>query len=269
MDKPKQFNKTRRQVGLRNVPALSPTRSQFSEHSEPTSTSEAAEEFNQLSLAVSQMGIDHSLPDDDSESGEESYEIVGRKPPTPKRYPKHWLLILDLNGVLVSRSYIDPAVPQSALDETGKGTRVGNFWVWKRPGLEQFLDYIFEYFHVAIWSSVTAKNIESLGKFALGVQRYNKLAFIFDQSDCDEEPHPTSKNKPLFKKTLQKVWDRHSPHDERDTIIVDNDEIKISHNPEGNIYVIPTWSQKQQDDSELFEGSEFRIFLSELLDFRA
>ena len=61
------------------------------------------------------------------------------------------LLILDLNNILIRRKYV-----KDAGDAVG-AEKCGNFMVWKRPHLNEFLDFAFENFDVAVWSSVVKK----------------------------------------------------------------------------------------------------------------
>ncbi|BDD11073.1 hypothetical protein FUAX_35050 [Fulvitalea axinellae] len=81
------------------------------------------------------------------------------------------LLILDIDETLV---YATP-------DPLGRPEdfRVGPYRVYKRPGLEAFLDFAFRYFRVAVWSSASDAYVEEMVK-KLGME--GKLEFAWGRS---------------------------------------------------------------------------------------
>ncbi len=204
------------------------------------------------------IGIDLYTDSECSEAVDDSVESN-----INKRYPKHYLLILDLNGVLVSREFLGSKNPDGPQFQTGE--RIGAFWGWKRPGLDEFLDFIFEHFHVAIWSSVMKKNIDQLAEFALGSERYAKLLFVFDQTYCHPEVNPDDAKKPLFLKNLTEVWKKFPEHGPDTTIIVDDNEKKLKNNPADNCFIVNTWGPSVVDDTTFQKGSELYEYLHYLI----
>ena len=91
---------------------------------------------------------------------------------------KKWLVIFDLNGVMISRKY-------------AKGEFVSNFpdgafvldnhLIWIRPGLDELFDYAFEHFEVAVWSSMQETNINKILPY---VFKDRKLYFVWSQKHC-------------------------------------------------------------------------------------
>jgi hypothetical protein len=204
------------------------------------------------------IGIDLYTDSECSEAVDDSVESN-----VPKRYPKHYLLILDLNGVLVAREFLGSKKPDGPQFKTGE--RIGAFWGWKRPGLEEFLDFVFEHFHVAIWSSVMKKNIDQLAEFALGSERYAKLLFVFDQTYCHPEVNPDDAKKPLFLKNLTEVWKKFPEHGQDTTIIVDDNEKKLKYNHPNNVVVVETWDPSVKDDTTFQPGGELFEYLYGLI----
>ena len=137
------------------------------------------------------------------------------------------LIILDLNGVLIDREYNKEANPEEGVNE-----KVGNFLVWKRPALDGFLQGLFERYHVAVWSSVKAWNLDQLVKYIFNDKAFHHedLAFCWSQDQCDQEEHPDEElrdKKPLFVKDLSKVWEAFPQFDCENTVIIDDTPEKI------------------------------------------
>ena len=151
------------------------------------------------------------------------------------------LLILDLNGFLIDREYsklIKGVVPQSPPEGA---VRSGSFFVWMRPGIKEFLDIIFHNFDVAVWSSVSKLNIDTLSVLVFG-DRIKQLKFIWDQNMCVKEPHPLTTRKPLFLKNLSKVWEVFPQYNESNTLIVDDTDLKMKNNPKECVVKALEWT---------------------------
>lgn len=167
------------------------------------------------------------------------------------------LLILDLNGILIHRRYetnLDLEAPPGAY-------RHGNFFIWLRPGLKDFLDYIFEHFEVAIWSSAAKHNLDPLVEEIFGEYR-ERLLFVADQDYCQKVvPHDSiAKSKPLFLKNLDKAWAFSAlkgRYDATNTLIVDDSDEKMINNPKECHFNPGTWTIETPAaaDCHLMHGS--------------
>jgi len=241
------------------VPAKRGTLTSRTKKWTPSSTAESStEQFDPI--VSGQIGIDLQT---DSEAPEAEEDSSVEYADIPKRHPKHYLIILDLNGVLVTREFLGKREPVGPKYQFGQ--RLGAFWVWRRPGIQHFLDYIFEHFQVAIWSSVTRKNIDPLAIFALGKEYYEKLLFIFDQTMCEALPNEEQPEKPLFMKNLTTVWAHFPPHDSSDTIIIDDSNAKLSRNPPDNCFVLNSWTNVDAEDNEMADSGELMIYMRDLV----
>lgn len=162
------------------------------------------------------------------------------------------LVILDLNGVLIDREFGKDLEPEESVSY-----KVGNFLVWKRPGLDAFLTWLFYYCDVAVWSSVSQFNLDQLVRFVFDNPSYHfkELKFIWGQEMCDSEPHPDpamAKKKPLFVKNLAKVWSQFPQYDSKNTIIIDDTKEKVRN---AKLHICPlTWSHADGDDEYLSDG---------------
>lgn len=174
------------------------------------------------------------------------------------------LLVLDLNGLLVHREYKQEA-PHPLPDGH---VSVGRFYMWRRKGLDEFLNFLFDHFDVLVWSSAMRKNVELIIEKAFGEQRVKKLIDIFDQENCIAiKPHPDPKEtrKPLFLKPLERVWKKHPQYNERNTLLVDDSHLKARENPPNTLFCPKAWSAYDDfDDAGLCKGGEVRDFLERL-----
>ena len=191
------------------------------------------------------------------------------------------LVIFDMNGIFTDREFVvfkteglgslrdfKGQLPNGV---PGNATRLGKFLVWKRPGLEEFVSFVFEHYRVAVWSSVSKVNLDQLCNFVFGTN-VSRLEFIFDQSDCDqvsesiapdigEQRKDKSTKKPIFLKNLTKVWGRYPQFNEENTIIVDDSDHKMINNPKTCHFNPGTWTRDKVDDNGLKVGGLLRNFL--------
>lgn len=180
--------------------------------------------------------------------------------------PNKKLVILDLNGILIDRSYINDI--SHPLLAPGAPFVVGKFLIWKRPGLDDFLSFLFQYFNVAVWSSISNYNIAPTVKFIFG-EHYEKLAFVYDRDFCEildvssERSGPIRRDhttpKPIIRKNLSKVWESFRDFNEANTLIIDDSDEKMVNNPPGTVFNPGTWSKEDvKDDALSMNGKIFR-----------
>lgn len=148
------------------------------------------------------------------------------------------LIIFDLNGIFIDRKYEKPSadnIPDGA-------QQLGNFLVWKRPGLTEFLDRVFQVADVGVWSSVNKWNADLISKHAFG-DYHEKLVFVFDQSLCvplpGDNPH-----KPIFLKNLSSIWEKFPQYNASNTLIIDDSDAKMVNNPQQCYYNPGTWKHE-------------------------
>lgn len=164
------------------------------------------------------------------------------------------LIILDLNGLLIHRIHKNDYFKQKHLFETQynlcnipRPERKGNFAVWFRPNVKEFIGWLMEHFHVAIWSSVLQHNIAPIVEELFpDEQQRSRLLFWWNQEHClvEDDPMATDPKKAKsFYKRLTSVWDSaevserwllNQPDgvDLRDhTLLIDDNKAKVRDNP--------------------------------------
>lgn len=130
------------------------------------------------------------------------YEVTVKKDLVKKAF----LLILDLNGVLVAR---------------GRGVCI------HRPYTKEFLDFAFDNFAVGVWTSGLRRSCDPIIESVMAEFK-NRLLFTYYRDKCD--PAPTPENKFGTKKNLKLIFDMfpQSFH-VLNTIIIDDSPEKCSH----------------------------------------
>lgn len=176
-----------------------------------------------------------------------------------KRIHPHKLLILDMNKLLVCRVY-KPELDSKYFPYVEEATTLGRHYTWKRPHLASFLEYAFEHFDVAVWSSAWKQNVDRLCEFVFTKEQRERLVFEWDQSQCEEViPHPDpTETKPLYEKPLSRVWKEYPQYNSTNTLIFDDSPLKMRHNPPECVYAPSSWTVMfPHDDALSCDGEIF------------
>jgi len=144
------------------------------------------------------------------------------------------LIVIDLNGLLMQRSFT-PLEPSKNGYKIEHDAKVGNFYVYNRPYMKEFIDFLHENFTVGVWSSATEYNARMLVRHLWGKKKEKQLAFVWGQEKCTNvgvftEPRP----KPVFLKEIEKIWSHNEEMEKfRNgyTLLVDDSPYKAVNNP--------------------------------------
>ncbi|BBN13438.1 hypothetical protein MPTK1_6g03480 [Marchantia polymorpha subsp. ruderalis] len=145
------------------------------------------------------------------------------------------LLVLDINGLLIDTYFQSEQLPDRPHD-----AKINRFYVYKRTGCEEFVQYCLDNFVVGVWSSAREHNVMSLVEYTFKEAK-DKLAFIWHQTHCTDTKlkHPENKYKPVFLKELSKLWDKTEPDlpwergdfGPSNTVLIDDSPYKALKNP--------------------------------------
>jgi len=191
--------------------------------------------------------------DDDDDAGVlvSPMHNLSLRPPTARRK----LIILDLNGLLCDRERNLHATRKSA---------VGAFVIYARPHAVTFLDFLFERFDVAVWSSARLPNIYPILHELQPDESKRPFLFIWGQDQCTEDaPLPETPKKPLFLKRLAKVWEKYPEYVGR-TLLVDDSLAKVRDNPPFTAIHPREWTRHMAEDQGLAPDSYLRTYLHAL-----
>ncbi|MCO5553172.1 hypothetical protein L7F22_006693 [Adiantum nelumboides] len=151
------------------------------------------------------------------------------------------VLILDLNGVLLSHFWPGEEIPKHTKRMTEVAYQNGQR-VFVRPGALQFLLWCFDHFTVFVWSCAQVSNVSSLVCKAFP-EIWNKFAGrIMSQSQCTRHKRDAKvpkTNKPIFYKELSGFWHGNDKYHASNTLIVDDSAYKCFRNLRHCCIILP------------------------------
>ncbi|ORY93915.1 HAD-like domain-containing protein [Syncephalastrum racemosum] len=144
----------------------------------------------------------------------EAYKTVSLEPSVEQDSPSKKLLILDLNGTLVSR------IQKSSM--------------YVRPYQDRFLDYIFEHFTVMVWSSAQPHSVARMCR--LFNQHSPNLKLMWDRSHFGLSRADYNR-KCATHKNLDRVWAVLTEFDATNTVLLDDSPAKAVFQPYNSLHL--------------------------------
>ncbi|CAI8591948.1 unnamed protein product [Vicia faba] len=182
---------------------------------------------------------------------------------------KKKLLILDLNGILAD--IVSHRFPKNIK----RDAMIGKKALFKRPFCTSFLNFCFEKFDVAVWSSRMEQNVNSIVNHLMG-NMSQRLIFCWHISQCTNTNIKTLDKigKPVVFKDLRRVWNKYDPnlpwekgyYNESNTLLIDDSPYKGLLNPPYNSIYPPSFNCRQLNDKSLAVGGLLRKYLERLAD---
>ena len=136
-------------------------------------------------------------------------------------------VLLDLDQTIISSEAEDEYDFKNNKKKAKKFTfhdMDGYYIVFERPGLQNFLDYLFENFNVSIWTAASKDYaLFIIDKIVLQDKPNRKLDWLFFSYHCE-----LSKKKKNGSKNLDMIWDEFkiSGYTKNNTVIIDDyDEV--------------------------------------------
>lgn len=170
---------------------------------------------------------------------------------------KKGCIILDLDQTLISAEPTDEYDLKSP-DNKKKAKHFrfhdmdGYYIVFERPGLQDFLTYIFDNFNVSVWTAASKDYaLFIIDKILLAGNSNRKLDYIFFSYHCD-----ISNKLKKGSKDLTLLWDTFSlPEFSKDTtfILDDYDEVQKLQ-PRNCIAAVPFHATKEESEKDDFLG---------------
>ncbi|CAK8540749.1 unnamed protein product [Lathyrus sativus] len=180
---------------------------------------------------------------------------------------KKKLLILDINGILAD--IVSHPFPK----KIKRDAMIAKKALFKRPFCSEFLNFCFEKFDVAVWSSRLEKNVNNIIDHLLG-NMSQRLIFCWNISQCTTTNINTLGNdrKLVVFKDLRRIWDKYYPdlpwekgyYNESNTLLLDDSPYKGLLNPPHNSIYPPTFNCRQLNDTSLGVGGRLRKYLERL-----
>lgn len=164
------------------------------------------------------------------------------------------LLILDLDETLIWATDSDPGRQGDF--------RVAGYSVTKRPFLNEFLDYAFEDFDIAVWTSATGRYARPI--VAEVFRGRARLKFVWLRHKCTPRLNPDTQQA-FHLKDLRKV--RRRGYDLERVLIVD-DSPETARRNYGNLLQVAAF-EGQADDRELADVIPFLRWIKDQPQFRS
>jgi len=171
------------------------------------------------------------------------------------KHPNRINIILDLDNTLISSLAKDEET--SILKPRMKQFRWENmenvYKVFERPGLQDFLDFLFDNFSVSVWTAASKSYaLFIIEKFILHNRPTRKLACILYSHHCKKSKKLTKKQKALH--ILQSHF-KMSNYDMNNTYIIDDHPEVYQSQPQNCIHIKPfEFSDRQSfKDDELLK----------------
>lgn len=167
-------------------------------------------------------------------------------------------VILDLDQTLISGEELPSFDFKKGRDKMKKfdhKTMENFFVIFARPHLQEFLDFLFANFNVAVWTAATKDYALFIVKHFILTKPGRKLDFIFYSHHCD-----MSQKLKKGLKGLSMLWDvfKLKRYNQNNTIIVDdNPDVLVSQ--ECNVIQIKPFEYTARasfNDTELFKVQE-------------
>lgn len=162
------------------------------------------------------------------------------------------LIILDICGLLCDK-YHQIDVKDEFFDfKTSK-----NYYIYKRPYLNMFFDFVFSHFLVGIWSSMNKEDTNEILLKILSDSQYNKLQLILTQEDCDVKGYYENSYL-IYLKNLNKLWSKTQFSTYKlNTLLIDDTPYKSILNPEHTSIHVRTYCYLHKYDNELIDLKNF------------
>lgn len=154
-------------------------------------------------------------------------------------------LVLDLDETLIHTVRVGSEFNQklASLVDFHFFVEGNYFYVLKRPGLDLFLDFVFKYFRVGIWTAAEKGYAKEVCKNILSYEQLTKVSFIYSRSFCqlDQSVMP-----PVFVKPLAKIFQAYRDHNQHNTFMIDNTAHVMKYNTQNGV-VIPDFRGNMAD----------------------
>jgi hypothetical protein len=147
------------------------------------------------------------------------YMMQATEGPETLPAPRPLLVILDLNGTLLYRK------------------QRGGSSFQARPFVNEFLQYLFKFHHVMVWSSAQPRNVQRMRSQLIGQQDKDKLIAVWSRDDLRLPKHAYKEKVQVYKQ-LSWVWSNKSIQakspatwSQADTVLIDDSVEKAASEP--------------------------------------
>lgn len=177
------------------------------------------------------------------------------------------LLILDINGVFCTKTRTGEIPKDSKLEHL----KLNKYYVTLRPNARKFLEFCFENYIVAFFSSTTPTNSKKILEKLLTEEQQTKTKFQWFRDRTHFDPDYPKCDEFATIKKLSDVWDNPTVNEkrafsEKNTLLCDDSVTKTRFNPKTNVIVIPPFNGDENDVALLDKINEIKHAFDVLAD---
>jgi len=123
--------------------------------------------------------------------------------------------------------------------------------IMERPGLQAFLDWLFKYFNVSVWSAASPDYVDFIVKHVVIGDTSRKIKRVLNSDNCDKSQMIYGED---FLKKLQMLWEVYKlpNHSAENTILLDDLWLNVKAQPENSLR-IKKFLGKDDNDSEFLK----------------
>ncbi|CAF1284586.1 unnamed protein product [Adineta ricciae] len=160
------------------------------------------------------------------------------------------LLVLDIDGTLVFAEDKSQVTHMEIEQNHHFELEEGSILVWKRPDIDEFLEWCLEQYDVGVWSASGSEYVHAVVDHIFPEHLRSKLKFIWTSSRCTRRYHQRSLDVygvPFTIKKLRKLWRRKTnSYNRRNTLILDDSPSTYRENY-GNAIPIASYAASSKD----------------------
>lgn len=158
------------------------------------------------------------------------------------------LIVLDLNGLFIERQHVSKIENKHNYNfKTPNG-----YYVFVRPYTKILLKYLFDHFHVGVWSSMNHRNTHFVVDKLFSNTQKSALEFIMTQEHCYQTGELKEDGSPMFYKNLINIWKKPQFHKfYNHTLLIDDSESKSKYNPQFTSIHPTPFNHNYKNDKEL------------------
>lgn len=161
------------------------------------------------------------------------------------------LLILDLDETLIHTEILEPDTPWDfyfeIFEDMGGWSKkkLYQYWTYKRPHLQYFLDYAFDNFEVAVFTAADEDYAtEILSNIGIDI---DKLSFFYTSKDCSSKYNTRTMDRYIIKR-LKKIVPLGY---DLDRVLIVDDKPETADENYGNLISITPFHFNKNDDELL------------------
>jgi len=154
------------------------------------------------------------------------------------------LVIFDIDGTIIHTQIFEK----------------NKIYIYRRPGLDELMEYVFNNFEVGFWTAATHKYANFVLEKCLKRDHYNKIKFIYSYDRCRRRYEITEETglipQTTISKPLRKIWRTRNAKlkgwTKRNTLIIEDTQSNCIENY-GNAIYVPSYNAININDEILYD----------------